>query len=273
MPEDFFKETFRVGSQISCQQSHLRVSSRKIDCVKAHRAALRYRTSTGQEVETTFDQARALAIADGLPVRTPPSYPGRTSYPGFFWSATTDRVHVYESLLELDRLWLADFDTSIKNIAAQPFQITGHDGNVLRSHVPDILLVTAGGGVTVVDVKPAVFVEGPWVKAQFAWTRSLCEARGWNCEVFSGADGPVLRNIKFLAIGRRRDRLPAEVLARARSAVQDGMTWEEATAAWGHHPMTRPALASLIWSGEVSVDLGRKLQAHSVLHVREGALP
>lgn len=241
--------------------------------MEAHRTALRYCTSTGQEVESTFDEARAVAIADGLPVRTPPSYPGRTSYPGFFWSATTGRVHVYESLLELDRLWLADFDASIKNIATQPFQITGPDGEAVRSHVPDILLISDGGDVTVVDVKPAAFLEAPRVQAQFAWTRGLCESRGWNYEVFSGADGPVLRNIKFLALGRRRDRLPAEVLASARSAVRDGMTWEQATAACGNHPMARPALASLIWSGEISVDLKTNLHSHSLIHVQEGALP
>jgi hypothetical protein len=60
----------------------------------------------------------------------------------------------YESRLELARIQLADFDPAVVEIAAQPSQLTGRDGGVLRRHVPD-LLRRAGGSVVVVDVRPA----------------------------------------------------------------------------------------------------------------------
>lgn len=41
---------------------------------------------------------------------------------------------VYESLLKLDRLWLADFDPSIVGICTQPLQVTGLDSTAA---VPD----------------------------------------------------------------------------------------------------------------------------------------
>lgn len=69
---------------------------------------LRYCTVAGDEVATTWEQARADLIVEGLPMRVPPTYQGQRSYPGLFWAATNDRTLVYESLLELDRLWLAD---------------------------------------------------------------------------------------------------------------------------------------------------------------------
>ncbi|MGP5386612.1 hypothetical protein [Brachybacterium tyrofermentans] len=79
---------------------------------------LRYCTVAGDEVATTREQARADLIIEGLPVRVPPTYRGQWSYPGLFWAATTDRTLVYESLLALDRLWLADFDPGIMGIGS-----------------------------------------------------------------------------------------------------------------------------------------------------------
>lgn len=69
--------------------------------------SLRYCNIVGDEVATTWNEARADLIVEGLPVRIPPSYRGQGNYPGLFWSATNRRTLVYESLLELDRLWLA----------------------------------------------------------------------------------------------------------------------------------------------------------------------
>lgn len=121
---------------------------------------------------------------------------------GLFWSATT-RGHVpYESRLELDRLWLADFDAEVTWIAAQPMWLSGLDDDVRRRHAPDLLL-TKGRRVVVVDVKPAEFAALTEVRAVFEWTSRLCRARGWEYEVFTDADPVVLANIRALALGRR----------------------------------------------------------------------
>lgn len=85
---------------------------------------------------------------------------------------------MYESLLELDRLWLADFDPTVVGICTQPFQITGGDGAVLRLHVPDVLLVHADRRVTLVDVKLVAFLDKPALRAQFEWTRACGTGRG-----------------------------------------------------------------------------------------------
>ncbi|WP_324616590.1 TnsA-like heteromeric transposase endonuclease subunit [Ornithinimicrobium avium] len=168
--------------------------------------SLRYCNVAGDEVTTTWREARAELIVEGLPVRIPPSYRGQGNYPGLFWSATNRRTLVYESLLELDRLWLADFDPTVVGIATQPFQITGSGTGAQPSHVPDVLLVHVDRTVTLVDVKPAEFLDKPAVRAQFDWTRGLCRDKGWGYEVFSGGDPVVLRTIKALAVGRRSAR-------------------------------------------------------------------
>jgi TniQ len=77
---------------------------------------------------------------------------GKKHYTGEFWSATVGAHLSYESRLELDRLWLADFDGSVGWIATQPFWFHGKDGADVRRHVPDGLPQLVSGDFVVVDV-------------------------------------------------------------------------------------------------------------------------
>ena len=92
---------------------------------------------------------------------------GQRHYSGWHWSSTMSRLLVYESRLELGRIMLADFERNVTGIAAQPFLLAGGDGGKVRRHVPDLLLMTADGGLTVVDVKAPERMPDQLVRAQF----------------------------------------------------------------------------------------------------------
>ncbi|TGD36783.1 TnsA-like heteromeric transposase endonuclease subunit [Brevibacterium aurantiacum] len=164
---------------------------------------LMYLTEEGTSVATTVGAVDMTQLSRGLPVRSPRSYARQRHYPGLFWSATTGGHIPYESRLELDRLWVADFDPRVAWISGQPMWLSGRDGNAIRRHVPDFLLTAPDGRLTVVDVKPAEFVSRPKVAVVFAWTRQVCEAAGWRYEVWSGEDPRRLANIKALGATRR----------------------------------------------------------------------
>ncbi len=140
---------------------------------------VRYVLSEGGSVVTALRDVDLDRVVRGLPVRRIVAHAGQRHYLGLFWSATTGGHVPYESRLELDRLWLADFDPQVGAIAAQPLWLRGQDGPVMRRHAPDLLVAHDGGGFTVVDVKPARLVSRPEVAAVFAWTSRLCAARGW----------------------------------------------------------------------------------------------
>lgn len=71
------------------------------------------------------------------------------------------RGHVgHESLLERDRLMLADFERGVVAVGSQPFGLTGCAGDHIRRHVPDFLLL-GRDHVTVVDVKPVEHLDKP----------------------------------------------------------------------------------------------------------------
>ena len=164
---------------------------------------MRYRGADGEFAETTLDRVVPAEVVAGLPVREFRWYKGRQHYSGWYWSATMNGHVVYESRLELARIMLADFDPAVAGLAAQPFQLAGPDGGRDRRHVPDLLLVAGDGAVTVVDVKAASRLRDPEVRAQFSWTRTVAASRGWGFEAWSGADGRLLDNVRFLAGYRR----------------------------------------------------------------------
>jgi len=120
-----------------------------------------------------LDRVAVDDVVAGLPVREFRWYKGRRHYSGWYWSSTMAGLVAYESRLELARILLADFDSGVTAIAAQPFQLTGPDGSSVRRHVPDLLLVAGGGKVTVVAVKAASRLADPLVQAQFSWAREL----------------------------------------------------------------------------------------------------
>jgi hypothetical protein len=102
--------------------------------------ACHYVSGDGDEQSTTVGDVRLDAVAEGLPVRPIRSFAGQHHYPGLFWSVTTGKHVWYESLLERDRLLLADFDPDVVGIAAQPMWLVGEGKGVTRRHVPDLLL-------------------------------------------------------------------------------------------------------------------------------------
>lgn len=164
---------------------------------------VRYVDAAGVEVSTTVGAVDVDRLARALPVRRFGSHRGQRHRSGLFWSATT-RGHVpYESRLELDRLWLADFDPAVTWIAAQPMWLSGRQEGCLHRHVPDFLLTRRGLPPLIVDVKPEEFAARPEAQGVFAWTDQVCRAAGWGYQVWTGADPVVLANIRTLAVARR----------------------------------------------------------------------
>jgi hypothetical protein len=228
---------------------------------------VRYRPADGADlVDTTLARAASADLVTARPVREFRWYRGRTFYSGWYWSATTGSLVAYESLLEQARILLADFNTDVCGIAAQPFQLREEFGAAVRRHVPDLLLSHRDGRVTVVDVKPARRLVDPTVRAVFDWTAELAALRGWGFEAWSGADPVLLANIRFLAGYRRaftiNPNLCAALLDLVDRRVSVGAV-ERAARTLGEPYQVRPALLHLLWSRQLASDLSIPLSAAS----------
>ena len=233
---------------------------------------VRYRQEDGDFVQTTLDRVVVAEVAAGLPVRDFRWYKGRQHYSGWYHATTGDRLVAYESRLELARILLADFARDVVGIAAQPFQVTADAGGRNRRHVPDLLLVHADGLVTVVDVKPPDRAREAKFVDQFGWMRQLCSLRGWNFEVWSGADAVVVENVRFLAGYRRRLVVEPQLFPEVLQAAQgQGCVGGIERALAAQHPveLVRPALLHLVWSGALTADLSRPLGTRTPVRLAE----
>jgi hypothetical protein len=209
-------------------------------------------------------------VLGGLPVRDFRWYKGQRHYSGWYHCSTVGRLVAYESRLELARVLLADFDREVVGIAAQPFQLTGPDGDRVRRHVPDLLLARADGLVVVVDVKASARMTDSAVVAQFDWTRRVCSLRGWAYETWSGGEAAVVENVRFLAGYRRRRLVRAELIPAVLGVVGQQSTIggvEAALVGRAAGETVRPVLLHLLWSGVLLADLRRPLSAVTAVRV------
>jgi hypothetical protein len=230
---------------------------------------VRYRPAAGEDlVDAALGRVSLAELASARPVREFRWYKGRTFYSGWYWSATTGGLVAYESRLGLARILLADFESGVCGIVAQPFQIQEQVGAKVRRHVPDLLLRHGEGAVTVVDVKPARRLADSVVRAVFDWTAELVELRGWRFETWSGADPVLLANVRFLAGYRRAFTIDADLIGPVLELVDGRVSVggvERAARAIAAPERIRPVLLHLLWSHRLSSDLSLPLGAGSLL--------
>lgn len=230
---------------------------------------LRYCTAAGDEVATSLGDVEVATVMAGSPVREFSWRPHQGNYPGWLWTSTTGTLVGYESLLERDRVMLADFDPAVTGIASQPFWLSGIDDGLNRRHAPDYLLTGRGGLVVVVDVKPARMCEEPDVAAVLEWTGRLCRRRGWRYEVFHGGEPVVMANLRFLAQGRRAMFLDEACVTAVAAAGCSEMTLAQVEArVSGFDPLdVRTSALALLWRQTWTTDLSRPLSRNSVISV------
>ena len=219
-----------------------------------------YIADDGEPVTVDFGRVDAGRVVRGRPVRIPVSRAGQRNYSGLYWSSTTQAHLVYESLLERDRLLLADFCPAVEWMAAQPFWMRGYDGAAFRRHVPDLLLQHRNGTFTVVDVKPERMMQKPKVIDVLKWTD----------RVWSGTDATELSNVRFLSLAKRSRFVDRAASERVSAVAADGMTIDQILkASQDGTVVTRSAamtaLLEQIWLSRWATDLRIPLSGTSAI--------
>jgi hypothetical protein len=179
-------------------------------------------------------------------------------------AANTESIYTItqRNLRLIARLLLADFDPQVAGIWAQPCRIVRTVDGRQRRHVPDFLLASPTGEVSVVNVKPAHRLADPAIADALAWPGELLTRHGWRYEVWSGCDAVVLENVRFLAGYRRPGIVDENLIAQAWQEVRDGDALgevERRLAGDGPGWTVRPALLALLWHGRLTTDLSRPL--------------
>jgi hypothetical protein len=124
--------------------------------------------------------------------------------------------------------------------------------------------------VRVVNVKPAGKLAEPRIAEALAWPGLLFQARGWEHEIWSGADPVLLGNLRFLAGYRRPGLLPDDLMDEVLAKVRPGETIGGVTGrvAGARTPgEVKAAVLRLLWQQRLATDLHSHLDADSALEV------
>lgn len=216
-----------------------------------------------------FRETTLSAFNGAVPWRLPQYRHGQKNRPGLYW-AVTEKAHVpYESLTELFTLLRLDRDPDVVHILGQPFRlfINAPRG---KSYVPDFLAVGVDRAVRVIEVKPLEKMKDPRTVATVSWARETIDPHGWAYAVVNEPSPQLGYNLRFLAGYRRPWLFNSEVLAtvRANTYQPEFFAALEArlAALTGTHPLImRAHLLHLLWTGELTCDLNRPIDAGSVV--------
>ncbi len=238
-------------------------------CVDLESAVVSYPPAAGEERSSSAGKVSVEALLLAAPWRTFRGY-SVSATTRTYWSSTQGDHVMYESRLELANLLLADFDSQVRQIVAQPFMVCAEVQGQARKHIVDYLLGTADGPV-VVDVVRAERMSHPRIALLCAWTRQIIEFLGWSYLVVNEPDPFRFGNIRFVAGYRRRWLINQEILADICSQPGRfvGVSIAEAEMSISGCPkqFVRPALLHLVWSHEYSVALDVPLRPSTVLEM------
>lgn len=132
------------------------------------------------------------------------------NFVGFFPSVKKRRMIAYESLLELDFIYILDFEPPVLDFEEQPFDVVLNLAGHLRRYTPDFLIQTSTF-TTVIEVKPKMLARLPENVRKFAVAENHFKRHGWRFQVMTEDDirrGYRLENIKSLSRYARHPSKP-----------------------------------------------------------------
>jgi hypothetical protein len=220
-----------------------------------------YKAMDGEIHLVSWEDLDPLVVVEGRPWRRFPWHLGQRSYSGLYWCATEATLVGYESLLELSRLVMADFDRSSKRIVSQPFQLRAEIDGERLTRVPDYLVLTDEEPM-VIDVTRKARLETPKFKLLFDRTRRVVESRGWKYELAHEPPRTEYLNIRFLAGYRRPWLFDQKEIAEVRRYAERSSGATLGEIASGTHLLKRtalPALMHLLWRQDLTFDMTERL--------------
>lgn len=129
---------------------------------------------------------------------------------GRFPSLKMERMIQFESLVELDYLYLLDHDQGVERYEEQPLTIEYLYGRKTLHYTPDFHVVRLGTN-WLIECKPDPFVNTEENQRKFAAATAWCNERGWEFAVATAEQirsGYRLPNVKFLTRYARQKNNP-----------------------------------------------------------------
>ncbi|MEW8525249.1 MAG: TnsA endonuclease N-terminal domain-containing protein [Candidatus Thiodiazotropha endolucinida] len=188
---------------------------------------------------------------------------------GRFASRKMGRAIDFESPVERDFLFLAEYDRQVVGIWEQPLKVAVELGGKWRNKYPDFKLLMRNGEIRIHEVKPKKEAEKLENQAAFEALENLFMEVGVDYRVTVDTDirkEPRLQNIKNLA--RYAVRMPSQMdllwLRQLLGEVAVITVGDLAEGKFGRM-LTKPTVYGLIFRGELDIDINLPLTNDTLL--------
>jgi hypothetical protein len=189
-----------------------------------------------------------------LPARAFGSHPGKKSFSGLWWLATTAEHVGYESWLERDNVMALDFDPDVTGLSSQPFRLSWEQDGKDRGHTPDYFARLRDGTGVVIDVRDDDRIEPEDAEA-FAATAQACASVGWEFRRVGAMGAARAANLRWLAGYRHPRCLDAGRAGRLRLEFGEPRRLMDGARQAGDPIAVLPVLYHLLWTRVLEADL------------------
>ena len=197
-----------------------------------------------------------------LPARAFGSHPGKTSFSGLWWLATTAEHVGFESWLERDTVMALDFDPDVTGLSSQPFRLSWEQDGKKRGHTPDYFARLRDGTGVVVDVRADDRIEPEDAEA-FAATARACVSVGWEFRRTGVLEAVRAANLRWLAGYRHPRCLDPGRGGRVRREFEEPRPLMDGARQAGDPIAVLPVLYHLLWRHVLEADLDTALLSPS----------
>ncbi|SUA41317.1 Uncharacterised protein [Nocardia africana] len=226
---------------------------------------MEYSPRSGEVSRAVLAECWNTAFERCSPVRQFASYRGQTSFPGWWWMATTGDHVGHESWLERDHLIALDADPDVIGVAAQPFWIHWRDDEGRsRRHAPDFFARTRDGGAVVIDVRADDRIGARDAEA-FDATGRACAAVGWSYRRVGALDAVLTANLRWLSGYRHPRCLRSGLASELLEVFAEPTELLTGASMVGDPIVVLPTLFQLLWSQQLSADLSSAVLGPSTL--------
>jgi len=211
--------------------------------------------------------AGGVALEGCAAVRSFPVRRGRRVAPGWWWSATTERLVHYGFGAMRTQVMLLDRDPEVVALACSPVELAwpGHDGERV-AHVPHLMARLEDGSGVLVDcagregVSEGLAAVAPAVAA-------AARAVGWRHRVVGPPDPVVVANVRWLSGFRHPRNGGGDRMAEVAACFDRPLALLEGVRRLGDAVAVWPAVYHALWSGVLRAALDRPLHERTIARV------
>ncbi len=222
------------------------------------------------DLARTLHEKRAInelpPLSKLTPVRRRWSSGQQRHTPGFYYFSTLKKHVFYESYLESKILSHFDFEGETQRLVEQPFAL--HYSK--KKHYPDFVMQSTSEKITVVNVKPAAFLDLPANIADFEIADEFARVQGWHHRIMTELNPQYIDNLQWLSGFRATPFELKGISEQVFNLLEESISLKHIIDEIGREIFVKPVIFHLLWHRRLKTDLEQRFSLEMPIWRGEG---